>query len=211
VLSFMKWRQPRSRFAATPLVVFDAILNREPVAHRLLNSSVPAKLDEMIRRALEKDRNLRFQHASHLPAELQCLRRGSSSGRSQIVPVVSSDPSLPQAPPPSSSVSNGGPKKSKNKLIIAAAEAAVSAAALALSLHKPGAPSAPPARKEWEQLNFFTGSAVCSWFKRTIAAKSFLANWFHLMAQRHRARSGRRSFRAWGLPGPPTGKGCMSH
>src|SRR5579859_198018 len=63
-------------------VVFEAILNREPVAPRLLNPDLSLKLDEIIRRAMEKDRNLRFQHASDLRAELQRLRRDTSSGHS---------------------------------------------------------------------------------------------------------------------------------
>src|ERR1700749_3687012 len=63
-------------------VMFDAILNREPVAPVRLNPDLPTKLEEIITRAIEKDRDLRYQHASDLRAELQRLKRDSSSGRS---------------------------------------------------------------------------------------------------------------------------------
>jgi serine/threonine protein kinase/Tol biopolymer transport system component len=63
-------------------VIFDAILNRAPVAPVRLNPDLPPKLEEIINRALEKDRNLRYQHASDLHAELQRLKRDTDSGRS---------------------------------------------------------------------------------------------------------------------------------
>src|ERR1700720_1797616 len=61
-------------------VIFDAILNREPVGPMRLNPDLPAKLEEIINRAMEKDRDLRYQHASDLGAELQRLKRDRSSG-----------------------------------------------------------------------------------------------------------------------------------
>ena len=69
-------------------VIFDAILNREPPAPVRLNPDLPAKLEEIITRALEKDRNLRYQHASDLRAELQRLKRDSDSGRSVAAPAT---------------------------------------------------------------------------------------------------------------------------
>ena len=62
-------------------VIFDAILNREPVAPVRLNPDLPAKLEEIINRAIEKDRDLRYQSASDLRAELQRLKRDSDTGR----------------------------------------------------------------------------------------------------------------------------------
>src|SRR3984893_11841790 len=62
-------------------IIFDGILNRNPVAPVRLNPDLPPKLEEIINRALEKDRNLRFQHASDLHAELQRVKRDSESAR----------------------------------------------------------------------------------------------------------------------------------
>src|ERR1700720_2617270 len=69
-------------------VIFDAILNRDPVPPVRLNPDLPAKMEEIISRAIEKDRNLRYQHASDLRAELQRLKRDSSSGRSHASAAV---------------------------------------------------------------------------------------------------------------------------
>ena len=62
-------------------VITEAILNQAPVAPVRLNPDVPAKLEEIINRALEKDRDLRYQHASDLRAELKRLKRDTDSGR----------------------------------------------------------------------------------------------------------------------------------
>jgi eukaryotic-like serine/threonine-protein kinase len=103
-------------------VICEAILNRAPVAMVRLNHAVPAELERIINRALEKDRELRYQHASEMRSELQRLKRDSEIGRaiaggsgtvavaqesrSQVAaqqpsPASSSSPAL--APSPSSS------------------------------------------------------------------------------------------------------------
>jgi eukaryotic-like serine/threonine-protein kinase len=67
-------------------VIFEAILNRAPVPALRLNPDAPPKLDEVISRTLEKDRDLRYQHASDLRADLQRLKRDMDSGRMAAVP-----------------------------------------------------------------------------------------------------------------------------
>jgi serine/threonine protein kinase len=66
-------------------IIFDAILNRVPVAAVRLNPDVPTDLERIINRALEKDRNLRYQHASDMRAELQRLKRDTDSAKSTAV------------------------------------------------------------------------------------------------------------------------------
>jgi len=61
-------------------VIAEAILNRNPVAPIRLNPDVPAKLEELVDKALEKDRKLRYQSASEIRTDLQRLRRESDSG-----------------------------------------------------------------------------------------------------------------------------------
>ena len=62
-------------------LITEAILNRDPVAPMRVNPDIPSALQEMIRRALEKDRNLRYQHAGEMRAELQRLKRDTESGK----------------------------------------------------------------------------------------------------------------------------------
>ena len=72
----------------TPAVVFEAILNRPPVAPARLNPALPPEMDRIIMRALEKDRRMRYQKASEVRADLQRLKRETDSGRA----VTSSGP-----------------------------------------------------------------------------------------------------------------------
>jgi tetratricopeptide (TPR) repeat protein len=62
-------------------VIFDAILNRVPVPLVRFNPDLPAKLEDLITRALEKDRNLRYQHAADMRSELLRLKRDTDTGR----------------------------------------------------------------------------------------------------------------------------------
>jgi eukaryotic-like serine/threonine-protein kinase len=65
----------------TSAEIFDAILNRTPVAPVRLNPEIPPKLEDVINKALEKDRNLRYQHASEMRTDLQRLKRDTDTGR----------------------------------------------------------------------------------------------------------------------------------
>ncbi len=71
-------------------VIYSAILNREPVPAFRLNPDLPSRLVEIIEKAVEKDRKLRYQHASEIRADLQRLRRDSESGR-MIIPDFDGD------------------------------------------------------------------------------------------------------------------------
>ncbi len=75
----------RSAFAgSTTAVIFDAILNSAPVSPVRLNPDLPPKLEEVVNKALEKDRKLRYQTASDLLADLKRLKRDSESGRTAV-------------------------------------------------------------------------------------------------------------------------------
>jgi serine/threonine protein kinase len=62
-------------------IIFEAILNRAPVPPVRFNPDMPAELERIVNRALEKDRDLRYQHASDMRAELQRLKRDTDSSR----------------------------------------------------------------------------------------------------------------------------------
>lgn len=66
----------------TSAALFDSILHKVPVAPVRLNPDLPQRLEEIVNKALEKDRNLRYQHAVDIRADLQRLKRDTDSGRS---------------------------------------------------------------------------------------------------------------------------------
>jgi eukaryotic-like serine/threonine-protein kinase len=65
----------------TSALIFQSILDRAPVSPVRLNPDLPAKLEDVINKSLEKDRNLRYQHAADMRADLQRLKRDTESGR----------------------------------------------------------------------------------------------------------------------------------
>jgi hypothetical protein len=60
------------------------MLHKTPASPMRLNSEVPTELERIVLRALEKDRELRYQHASEMQAELQRLKRDTDSARSVV-------------------------------------------------------------------------------------------------------------------------------
>jgi predicted Ser/Thr protein kinase len=65
----------------TSALIFQSILDRAPVSPVRLNPDLPVKLEDVINKSLEKDRNLRYQHAADVRADLQRLKRDTESGR----------------------------------------------------------------------------------------------------------------------------------
>jgi len=93
-------------------VIFNEILERDPVPAIRLNPNLPSKLEDVINRALEKDRELRYQSAAEMRSELMRLKRDTTTGR----PAVSSSGPVPIArdsgsavAPPPAPVSGSSP------------------------------------------------------------------------------------------------------
>jgi eukaryotic-like serine/threonine-protein kinase len=86
----------------TPAIVYDAILNRAPTPLGRVNPDLPPELERIANKALEKDRGLRYQHASDIRADLQRLKRDTDLDRSNSIGsqsatarVRNASPSLP--------------------------------------------------------------------------------------------------------------------
>jgi eukaryotic-like serine/threonine-protein kinase len=85
----------------TSAAMFDSILHKAPLPPVRLNPDLPARLEDIINKVLEKDCNLRYQHAADLRADLQRLKRDTDSGRSAQYTVLEETATSP-VPPPSS-------------------------------------------------------------------------------------------------------------
>ena len=136
-------------------VVCEAMMNREPVPVLRLNRDVPPRLEDIITKAMEKDRELRYQNAADMRTDLQRVKRDSSSGRTNLAgPVLETGSGLaPKTPESSSAVTT-----SRKIYIYAVFALLLLLAAGVFSFYR--SRSAPALNKDWEQITFFTDSAV---------------------------------------------------
>jgi serine/threonine protein kinase/Tfp pilus assembly protein PilF len=111
-------------------MIFESILNRIPVSPVRLNLDLPPEMERIIAKALEKDRNLRYQGAAELRADLQRLKRDTDSGRSAAVTAAQEPPQPDQVTNLSSAkqhfsstqaMPSGSPRKIAQKILPLAA------------------------------------------------------------------------------------------
>jgi serine/threonine protein kinase/tetratricopeptide (TPR) repeat protein len=136
----------------TSAVIFEGILTRPPTSPLRLNAELPAEFERILNRALEKDRNLRYQHASDIRAELQRLKRDTESGRSAIVPAASV-PAVQAATPASGTVTPASASASASSSSRSRGVASVPLSGSSAAVQAPPSGSAiiPPAsgRRRW--------------------------------------------------------------
>jgi eukaryotic-like serine/threonine-protein kinase len=123
-------------------VIFEAILNREPAAPVRLNPDLPEGLERIINKALEKDREIRYQHASDLRADLKRLTRDTQSGSKPA--VVAEIPT----------------KKSSPLLWVAMAVVLLGVTGVGVWMMRRPTQATAPSSNQWVQITNFTDSAT---------------------------------------------------
>ncbi len=106
-------------------VVTEAIMNRVPVAPVRLNPDLPAELEHIVNRALEKDRNLRYQHAADMRAELQRVKRDTDTGRLAAAssgPVTAAQETISQSVAQQPAQSSGSVARAGSSAAVSVAE-----------------------------------------------------------------------------------------
>jgi len=121
----------------TSALIFNAILERLPTPPIRLNPDLPAEMERIISKSLEKDRNLRYQHAADMRADLQRLKRDTDTGRavaasSGSVAVASESGSSPSAQPAAQ------PSASSSAAALASIPSSSSVKVAAVASAKPG-------------------------------------------------------------------------
>ena len=139
----------------TSAVIFQAILDRAPTAPVRINPEIPPKLEEIISKALDKDRELRYQNAADMRADLKRVRRELESGRSPILEIGEDEPA-PTRQGSGSAAAHGSaarmaPASSAAAVAVASSSRVTAAASGSAPAVSAGSSSVapPPARPKW--------------------------------------------------------------
>jgi len=134
----------------TSALIFNAILEKLPTPPIRLNPDLPTELERIINKSLEKDRNLRYQHAADMRADLQRLKRDTDTGRAVAAASSGSIPAVQDPPASSSAVAPSPTSRSGSSAAARPASPASGSNVQPAPVSSPAAVVAgSPASKKW--------------------------------------------------------------
>jgi len=133
----------------TSALIFNAILERLPTPPIRLNPDLPSELERILNKALEKDRNLRYQHAADMRADLQRLKRDTDTSRAVAAASSGSIPAVQDPPVSSSAVAPVAGSGSSSGSAAARPAAPSSGSVPAAHISAPAMAAEIPANKKW--------------------------------------------------------------
>jgi len=183
---------------ATSAVVFEAILNKVPIPPVQLNPGLPAQIEPILNKALEKDRDLRCQSAAELRADLKRLKRDTDSVKSHAASV--SQVSTPAGPPAASVAAPLKESKIGVPSWVWAAGLMVAAAAIGVFVGKKLWQSSGPSAPLYHEITFRRGAIVSARFAPDGQTIYYSAAWQGNPVETFSARQGMVESRSLGLP-----------
>jgi serine/threonine protein kinase len=168
--------QKQAFIGSSNAVIFDAILNKMPIAASRVNPEISPELERIINKALEKDRDLRYQTAAEMRADLKRLKRDTDSGKSAVhsAETQSLSSSRISSPAPSTELVQKAPPKDKKLVLTVSAILLLLIAGFTFYRLSPSKAEKPQAIKisKISQWNKEIGSAALSPDGHTIAFTS---------------------------------------
>ncbi|MGE5205241.1 MAG: protein kinase domain-containing protein [Chlamydiota bacterium] len=138
----------------TSAVIFQAILDRAPTAPVRINPEIPPKLEEIISKALDKDRELRYQNAADMRADLKRVRRELESGRSPILEIGE------EAPTPAKAESGRAAASAPAAVAVASSSRVIAASGSTPATSVSSSSAVLPPRPKW-RMYAALGALVC--------------------------------------------------
>ncbi len=182
---------------ATSAVVFEAILNKEPIAPGQLNPGLPPQIEPILDKALEKDRDLRCQSAAELRADLKRLKRDTDSAARSSAALRSQASDLSVALPPAQAPSKQSGRRVAPFLWLAGL---LIAGALGLFVGKKLWQSSGPSAPLYHEITFRRGTIRSARFAPDGQTIYYSAAWQGNPVETFSARQGMVESRSLGLP-----------
>ncbi len=161
---------------STSAVIFDAILHKMPVSALRYNPELPAQLEEIIHKSMEKDRDMRYQTAAEMRTDLKRLRRDISSGKSAMVSTVRPAAVTESVSSPASITAPVAKKSSRLVWILTAAVVILGGAVLTYRYLRPQEEKLPTKVVQISHWNKSMTNAVLSPDGHSVAFNSFVEN-----------------------------------